>query len=74
MSSIRSPWETNYVSDEDLSNGFERGGGVEHRLLGSLIERSTSAPPLSSEGDLHFGHGGKVRNFCYNLVVCPAKR
>lgn len=56
---MRSPWgESNYRNDnDDRSNAFDRGAGsISHGLLGSLIERSTSAPPLSSE----FGEPGSV--------------
>lgn len=58
--SMRSPWgESNYRNDDDRSNGYDRGGSgsINHGLLGSLIERSTSAPPLSSESGLSFGDG-----------------
>ena len=52
---MKSPWgESNYRNDND-----DRTSSISsHGLLGSLIERSTSAPPLSSEGGLNFGEGG----------------
>ena len=54
---MKSPWgESNYRND----NNDDRSSSItsHHGLLGSLIERSTSAPPLSSEGGLSFGDGG----------------
>ena len=65
MSSLRSPWGEYGRDNEDR---FDRVGSAEHRLLGSLIERSTSAPPLSSDGDLHFGHGN-VSLCCLGCTV-----
>jgi hypothetical protein len=57
--SLRSPWgDSNYRNDNDDRSGvFDRGGGISHGLLGSLIERSTSAPPMSTDGGLSFGDG-----------------
>lgn len=79
---MRSPWDASSTSSRPSGgiggdSGFD-SGGVEHRLLGSLIERSTSAPPMSSEGDLHFGGGPtSVRKFlsffwsdCCSVFVC----
>ena len=60
---MKSPWgESNYRNEGD-----DRTSGISsHGLLGSLIERSTSAPPLSSEGGLSFGEGGGSVRFYYS--------
>jgi len=57
---MSSPWgESTYRNNNnDDDRGFDRGGGgISHGLLGSLIERSTSAPPMSSSDGLMFGDG-----------------
>ena len=58
---MKSPWgESNYSDSGNNNNNDDRTSSfiTSHGFLGSLIERSTSAPPLSSEGGLSFGDAG----------------
>lgn len=71
---MRSPWgESNYRNDpDDRTNGYDRGGGggsISHGLLGSLIERSTSAPPMSTESGLSFGDGNSAVSYSSSMTV-----
>ena len=68
---MRSPWgESNYRNDhDDRNNGYDRGGSISHGLLGSLIERSTSAPPMSTESGLSFGDGHSGVSFEISSVI-----